>query len=89
MRTVHKRFQEANTTFRQWVLDKRLGPCRRTLANARCNDMTVAQIAYCLSFNPGRHSAILFRPHFPRYARSLLWLAPLMVILIGVANVVE
>ncbi len=64
VRTVHKRFEEANTTFRQWLLDERLNACRRALADPRCNDMTVAQIAYSLGFNDLSHFSKTFRARF-------------------------
>ena len=64
VRTVHKRFEEANTTFRQWLLDERLDTSRRALADPRCNDMTVAQIAYSLGFNDLSHFTKTFRARF-------------------------
>jgi AraC family transcriptional regulator, positive regulator of tynA and feaB len=64
VRTVHKRFEEANTTFRQWLPDERLDTCRRALADPRCNNMTVAQIAYSLGFNDLSHFTKTFRARF-------------------------
>jgi len=61
---VHKRFEEANLTFRQWLLDERLDTSRRALTDPRCGDMTVAQIAYSLGFNDLSHFTKTFRARF-------------------------
>ena len=48
---VHKRFEPANATSRQRLLDERLDASRSALADPRCGETTVAQIAYSLGFN--------------------------------------
>src|SRR5262245_17380577 len=42
VRTVHKRFEQAETTFGRLLLETRLDACRRALADPHCNAMTVA-----------------------------------------------
>lgn len=64
VRTVHKRFEQANITFRQWLLEQRLDACRRALADPRCATMTVSQIAYGLGFNDLSHFTKAFRARF-------------------------
>lgn len=64
VRTVHKRFEQAEVTFRQWLLEQRLESCRRALADPRCATMTVSQIAYGLGFNDLSHFTKAFRSRF-------------------------
>jgi AraC-like DNA-binding protein len=64
VRTVHKRFEEANTTFRQWLLQERLDACRRALGDRRCSDMTITQVAYSLGYNDLSHFTKKFRARF-------------------------
>jgi AraC family transcriptional regulator, positive regulator of tynA and feaB len=64
VRTVHKRFERADITFRQWLLDQRLEACRRALADPRCAKMTVLQIAYGMGFNDLSHFTKAFRARF-------------------------
>ena len=64
VRTVHKRFEQADMTFRQWVLEQRLGSCRRALSDPRCQSMTVSQIAFGAGFNDMSHFTKAFRTRF-------------------------
>lgn len=64
VRTVHKRFEQADMTFRQWVLEQRLESCRRALSDSRCRFMTVSQIAYGVGFNDLSHFTKAFRARF-------------------------
>lgn len=64
VRTVHKRFERADITFRQWLLEQRLQACRRALADSRCATMTVLQIAYGAGFNDLSHFTKAFRARF-------------------------
>lgn len=64
VRTVHKRFEAAELTFRQWLLEQRLESCRRALGDPRCAAMTVSQIAYGLGFNDLSHFTKTFRARF-------------------------
>jgi AraC family transcriptional activator of tynA and feaB len=74
VRTVHKRFEQSNITFRQWVLEQRLDACRRALGDPRCDPMTVSQIAYNLGFSDLSHFTKAFRARFGtppgRYRRA-------------------
>jgi len=64
VRTVHKRFEQADVTFRQWLLEQRLEACRRTLTDPRCRTMTVAQIAFGTGFNDLSHFTKAFNARF-------------------------
>jgi AraC family transcriptional regulator, positive regulator of tynA and feaB len=64
VRTVHKRFEQAGITFRQWLLEQRLHACRRALADPRCATMTVSQIAYGVGFSDLSHFTKAFRTQF-------------------------
>lgn len=64
VRTVHKRFEQADMTFRQWVLEQRLESCRRALSDRRCQSMTVSQIAFGAGFNDLSHFTKAFRARF-------------------------
>jgi AraC family transcriptional activator of tynA and feaB len=66
IRTVHKRFEQAEVTFRRWLLEQRLEACRRALADPRCATTTVSQIAYGLGFNDLSHFTKAFRARFGR-----------------------
>jgi len=69
VRTVQKRFEAADLTFRQWLLDQRLESCRRALADPRCAAMTVSQIAFGLGFNDQSHFTKAFRARFGKPPR--------------------
>jgi AraC family transcriptional activator of tynA and feaB len=64
VRTVHKRFEEADTTFGQWVLDSRLQACRRAFDDPRQATFTISQIAYGWGFNDLSHFSKAFKAHF-------------------------
>jgi AraC-like DNA-binding protein len=64
VRTIHKRFEQADMTFRQWVLEQRLESCRRALSDPRCQSMTVSQIAFGAGFNDLSHFTKAFRARF-------------------------
>ena len=64
VRTIHKRFEQADTTFRRWLLDNRLEACRNALADPRCERMTVSQVAYAFGFNDLSHFSKTFRGRF-------------------------
>lgn len=64
VRTIHKRFAEADTTFGQWVLDNRLQACRHALADPRHAAFTVSQIAYGWGFNDLSHFSKAFKARF-------------------------
>jgi AraC family transcriptional regulator, positive regulator of tynA and feaB len=64
IRTVHKRFEAENTTFRQWLIEERLDASRRALGDPRRNGLTVGQIAYSLGFNDLSHFTKRFRTRF-------------------------
>jgi AraC-like DNA-binding protein len=64
VRTVHKRFEDADTTFGQWVLDARLQACRRALDDPRQSGFTISQIAFGWGFNDLPHFSKAFRARF-------------------------
>lgn len=64
VRTVHKRFEAADLTFRHWLLEQRLEACRRALADPRCAAVPASQIAYGLGFNDMSHFTKAFRARF-------------------------
>jgi AraC-like DNA-binding protein len=64
VRTVHKRFEQAETTFRQSLLEQRLEACRRALTDPRCDGLTVSQVAYGFGFNDLSHFTKAFRGRF-------------------------
>jgi AraC-like DNA-binding protein len=74
VRTVHKRFEEADVTFGQWVLDNRLLACRRALDDPRHGSFTISQIAFGWGFNDLSHFSKTFKARFgvspARYRRQ-------------------
>ena len=64
VRTIHKRFEEADTTFGQWVLDNRLQACRRALDDPRQHSFTISQIAFGWGFNDLSHFSKAFKARF-------------------------
>lgn len=51
LRTLHKRFHDADTTFGKWILENRLLACRCALEDPRQASFTISQIAYGWGFN--------------------------------------
>jgi AraC-like DNA-binding protein len=74
VRTVHKRFEQAETTFGRSLLEARLEACRSALADPRCRAMTVSQIAFAFGFNDLSHFTKAFRARYSvppgRYRRG-------------------
>ena len=64
VRTIHKRFEAAETSFGRALLDLRLDASRRALADPRCGSLTVTQIAYGAGFNDLSHFTKTFRARF-------------------------
>jgi AraC-like DNA-binding protein len=64
VRTLHKRFEEADTTFGQWVLDNRLLACRRAIEDPRQSAFTISQIAFGWGFNDLSHFSKAFKARF-------------------------
>lgn len=64
VRTVHKRFEAAETSFGRALLDLRLDAARRALSDPRCRTLTVTRIAYGAGFNDLSHFTKAFRARF-------------------------
>lgn len=64
VRTVHKRFEAADTSFGRTLLELRLEAARRALSDPRFEASTVTQIAYEAGFNDLSHFAKTFRARF-------------------------
>jgi AraC family transcriptional activator of tynA and feaB len=64
VRTIHKRFDNADTTFGQWVLENRLLACRRAFDDPRHAAFTVSQIAFGWGFNDLSHFSKAFKARF-------------------------
>jgi AraC-like DNA-binding protein len=64
VRTVHKRFEAAETSFGRELLELRLDAARRALSDPRCGMLTVTQIAYGAGFNDLSHFTKAFRARF-------------------------
>jgi len=64
VRTVHKRFEQAGTTFGEWVLDNRLQACRRAFGDPRHATFTISQIAFGWGFNDLSHFSKAFKARF-------------------------
>lgn len=64
VRTVHKRFEAAETSFGRALLELRLDAARRALCDPRCGMLTVTQIAYGAGFNDLSHFTKAFRGRF-------------------------
>jgi AraC-like DNA-binding protein len=64
VRTVHKRFEAAETSFGRALLELRLDAARRALSDPRFESLTVTQIAYEAGFNDLSHFTKAFRARF-------------------------
>lgn len=64
VRTVHKRFEAAETSFGRALLDLRLDAARRALSDPQCQALTVTRIAYGTGFNDLSHFTKAFRARF-------------------------
>jgi AraC-like DNA-binding protein len=64
LRTLHKRFQEADTTFGKWILENRLLACQRALEDPRHAPFTISQIAYGWGFNDLSNFSKAFKARF-------------------------
>jgi len=64
LRTLHKRFQEADTTFGKWILENRLLACQRALEDPRHASFTISQIAYGWGFNDLSNFSKAFKTRF-------------------------
>ena len=64
VRTVHKRFEAAETSFGRALLELRLDAARRALSDPRCETLTVTEIAYGAGFNDLSHFTKTFRARF-------------------------
>jgi AraC-like DNA-binding protein len=64
VRSIHKRFEQAETTFGRSLLEMRLDACRRALIDPRCNALTVSQIAFGFGFNDLSHFTKAFRGRY-------------------------
>ena len=75
VRTVHKRFEQADSTFGRWVLEKRLEACRTALDDPRFDAHSVSQIAFAWGFNDLSHFTKAFKLRFAaspgRYRREM------------------
>lgn len=64
VRTVHKRFETAETSFGRALLEMRLDAARLALSDTRCAARTVTQIAFGAGFNDLSHFTKAFRARF-------------------------
>jgi AraC family transcriptional activator of tynA and feaB len=64
VRTIHKRFENADMTFGQWVLDNRLQACRRAFDDPRQESFTISRIALGWGFNDLSHFSKAFKMRF-------------------------
>jgi AraC-like DNA-binding protein len=64
VRTVHNRFEAAETSFGRAVLDLRLDEAQRALSDPRQAQFSVTQIAYRIGFNDLSHFSKTFRAKF-------------------------
>lgn len=64
LRTVHNRFEAAETSFGRAVLDLRLDQAQRALSDPRQAQYSVTQIAYGIGFNDLSHFSKTFRTKF-------------------------
>lgn len=64
VRTIHKRFEAAETSFGRTLLELRLDAVRRAFSDPRCGGLTVSQIAYGAGFNDLSHFTKTFRARF-------------------------
>lgn len=75
LRTLHNRFQDADTTFGKWILENRLLACQRALEDPRHASFTISQIAYGWGFNDLSNFSKAFKARFgvppTEYRRAL------------------
>jgi len=75
VRTLHKRFQDADTTFGKWILENRLLACQRAFEDPRHAPFTISQIAYGWGFNDLSNFSKAFKARFgvspTEYRRAL------------------
>jgi AraC family transcriptional regulator, positive regulator of tynA and feaB len=64
VRTVHKRFEAAETSFGHALLELRLDATRRVLSDPKCERLTITQIAFAAGFNDLSHFTNTFRKKF-------------------------
>jgi AraC-like DNA-binding protein len=64
VRTIHKRFEDSNTTIGQWILENRLQACRGALGDPRHASFTISEIAYGWGFNDLSHFSKAFKARF-------------------------
>jgi AraC family transcriptional regulator, positive regulator of tynA and feaB len=64
LRTLHKRFQDADTTFGRWILENRLLACQRAFEDSRQASFTISQIAYGWGFNDLANFSKAFKARF-------------------------
>ena len=64
LRTLHKRFQDADTTFGKWILENRLQACQRAFNDPRHASLTISQIAYGWGFNDLSNFSKSFKARF-------------------------
>ena len=64
VRTIHKRFEDSDTTFGEWVLENRLQACRRALDDPRQVPFSISEIAYGWGFNDLSHFSKTFKARF-------------------------
>lgn len=72
VRTVHKRFSELDESFGRWVLNNRLGACRRLLKDPSWSHTPISTIAYSCGFNDLSHFNRCFKERYgmtPRECR--------------------
>jgi len=61
VRTLHMRFKQLGSTWREWVLLNRLHACKAALEDSRRGDLSISQIAYQWGFNDLSHFNKSFR----------------------------
>jgi AraC-like DNA-binding protein len=75
LRTLHKRFRDADTTFGKWVLENRLLACQRAFEDPRHASFTISEIAFGWGFNDFSSFSKAFRARFgvspTEYRRAL------------------
>jgi AraC-like DNA-binding protein len=64
VRTVHKRFEAAETSFGRWVLERRLEACRRALQDPAQDRHSVSEIAFGWGFNDVSHFSRAFKTRY-------------------------
>lgn len=64
LRTLHKRFHDADTTFGKWILENRLLACQCAFEDPRHASFTISQIAYGWGFNDLSNFSKAFKARF-------------------------